>query len=84
MAEAKLLSNHEGYLELNGLNSLSDFAAEAFVVHEGGLELNGLSLVSEIALASLSKHNGFISMSELFIEKFNLFKAQFILQKKNF
>ena len=56
------LRKHKGYnLELNGLTSLSNAAAESLSKHGGGegeLHLNGLTSLSDAAAESLSRHEG--------------------------
>ena len=52
-------------LELNGLKSLSDAAAESVSQHKGSLHLNGLKRLSDAASAYISQHKGKLSLNSL-------------------
>jgi hypothetical protein len=52
-------------LNLKGLTSLSDTAAEALSKHMGGINLDGLTCLSDAAAESLSKHSGDIKLNGL-------------------
>jgi len=62
---AESLSKHKGWLNLNGLTTLSDAAAESLSRHEGCLSLLGLTALSDAAAESLSKHDGFLGLDGL-------------------
>jgi len=49
---------HKGDLWLNGLNKLSDAAAESLSNLKGGLYLMGITELSDAGLKSISKHEG--------------------------
>jgi|LakMenEpi03Aug12_release.lakeMendotaPanAssembly.Ray.scaffolds.fasta_scaffold70706_2 predicted DNA-binding WGR domain protein len=55
----------EWELDLRGLTSLSDAAAEALSKHKGRLNLSGLTSLSDAAAEALSKHKGDISFYNL-------------------
>ena len=59
-AEALVNNNNEGVdLHLNGLDNLSDKAAEALAKHQGrSLRLDGLTSLSDKAAEALAKHQG--------------------------
>ena len=48
----KLLSMHEGYLSLNGLENISDNAANALARHNETINIQGLTELSERAAES--------------------------------
>ena len=52
-------------LELNGLRTLSDAAAESLSRHKGKLELSGLRYLSDAAAESLSRHKGELVLDRL-------------------
>ena len=62
IALAESLNKHEGFLDLDGLTSLSDLAAESLRKHEGSLYLNGLTCLSDAAAESLGNHEGSLSL----------------------
>ena len=49
---------HKEGLNLNGLTTLSDAAAEALATHKGYLNLDGLTTLSAAAAKALAKHKG--------------------------
>ena len=55
---AEVLSKHQGILDLSGLTTLSDSAAQALAKMKGGLWLNGLGSLSVGAARGLSAHAG--------------------------
>ena len=52
-------------LDLNGLKSLSDAAAESVSQHKGSLHLNGLKSLSDAAAECISQHKGKLSLNGL-------------------
>jgi len=59
---AEALANHDGYLDLDGLTSLSDSPghialAEKLAKQEGGLSLDGLTSLSDKAAESIAIHH---------------------------
>ncbi|MDB4785601.1 hypothetical protein OAG31_03250 [Akkermansiaceae bacterium] len=63
---AELLSRYEGALDLSGLTSLSDAAAESLSKHKGRiLELSGLTSLTDAAAESLSRGEGDLNLSGL-------------------
>jgi hypothetical protein len=62
IALAGKLASQKGELDLGGLKSLSDAAAEALSKHKGKLSLWGLKSLSDAAAESLSKHKGDLNL----------------------
>jgi predicted DNA-binding WGR domain protein len=56
---------HKSDLNLSGLTSLSDSAAESLSKHKGDLNLSGLTSVSDSAAESLGKHKGNLILNSL-------------------
>jgi predicted DNA-binding WGR domain protein len=52
-------------LDLDGLTSLSDGAAQALAQHEGNLSLDGLTSLSDAAAQALAQHEGHLSLDGL-------------------
>jgi hypothetical protein len=50
---------------LNGVETLSDGAADALSKHQGSLELNSLAEISEAGCLELAKHRECIDMESL-------------------
>ena len=67
IVDATLLASRVvGALNLNGLVSLSDPAAQALAQHKGGgLALNGLTALSDEAILSLAQHKGDLYLNGL-------------------
>lgn len=63
--EATRLAQHEGWLSLNGLTTISDDVAAAFGQHKRALHLDGLTKLSAAAAASLASHRGELSLNGL-------------------
>ena len=70
----KLLSMHEGYLSLNGLENISDNAANALARHNETINIQGLTELSERAAESLARH-GFV-FCDKFQHKIDRWKNQ--------
>ena len=63
---AESFSKHVGDLDLDGLTSLSDAAAESLSRQKGNyLYLNGLPILSDAAAESLSRYDGELQLSGL-------------------
>ena len=72
---------HQGYLNLSGLTSLSDTAAESLGKHQSDLSLNGLTSLSDAAAESLGNResglwlNGLTSLSDAAAKHLNEYKG---------
>ena len=62
---AKILSNFNDQLGLDGLINLSDAAARYLSKNQGGLHFSSLKKLSDSAANSLSKHKGLLDLSGL-------------------
>jgi hypothetical protein len=62
-ATARNLLAQHGRLDLKGLTSLSDAAAEALSCQKGFLSLSGLKSLSDSSAEALSRHEGFLDLS---------------------
>jgi len=64
-AISKVLSRHQGNLNLSGLTSLSDQAAEHLSHHQKTLWLRGLTSLSDQAAEHLSHHQGYLGLDRV-------------------
>src|SRR5262249_45890930 len=62
---ARLASQGGARLDLDGLTTLSDAAAQALSQDKGGLSLNGLRALSDAVAATLARHEGWLSLRGL-------------------
>jgi hypothetical protein len=65
VAAAALLAGKLEYLSLDGLEELSDAAAESLSKHRGELSLNGLMVLSDATAERLGRHQGDLSLDGL-------------------
>ena len=67
LALAEALAKHKGsrYLNLDGLITLSDAAAEVLAKHKGDLHLSGLIALSDAAAKALAQHNGNLDLRRI-------------------
>ena len=66
MKAAQVLGEIQGhFLDLSGLTSLSDAAAQALSQHEGWLHLGGLKSLSDAAAQALARHKGELRLDGL-------------------
>ncbi len=64
-AELLSISEHQGSLDLSGLERLSTEAAEALAKYQGSLDLSGLKRLTTPAAEALVKHQGSLDLSGL-------------------
>jgi len=67
LALAETLAKYKGsrYLNLSGLITLCDPAAEALAKHKGTLDIGGLATLSDAAAKAFAKHNGNLDLGGL-------------------
>ena len=65
IALAKKVASQKGYLNLSGLTSLSDAAAEALSKRKGDLNLSNLKKLGDAAAKSLSRYKGDLRLNGL-------------------
>jgi len=67
LALTEALAKHKGsrYLNLDGLITLSDAAAEVLAKHKGDLHLSGLIALSDAAAKALAQHNGNLDLRRI-------------------